>query len=279
MRVNEILVEDKKQIDEALPLAALLTFPAITTAISGVLAGWTVVELVQFLGKYGDDPTGWPDEKWEGIFFDVLLIAVPVLGSKVISKLIPSRLKIRAARWLKSKILTKWRQSNAAKFARKKRGVTDPSKLRKLDAKQRLANINAMKKADTLVNNLPSKVMGAFKIGIGLNIAHDYYKKISFLDEEWEQYQKGNRKTKTFGNSTQQEAVEIYNRQKNKFWGEFVTIAGAAIAALPAAKAVSFVGSTLGTLTGKGFVGGLVQLPFAAAASLISLTGFSSACV
>lgn len=272
MRVSEILIENRKQVNEALPLLGL-GIPAILAAISAVVAGWTLVELVQFISKYNEDPEQVTDEQWKQILLDVMLIAVPGLAGKAIGRLIPNSIKIRLANQLKTKILTRYRELNRAKadkaVSRAGGGAAVPSEVRKIRAKERLANMKARAKADKMVASMPAKLKAVFASGIGLNIAHDYYTDISDLDEQWAKYEQGDRTTTIFGNATQQQAIDTYNRMKKQYLGELVSTLGLTFAALPLAKATSVVGS----MFGKGFVGGPINLGAQATAKLLELVG------
>ena len=279
MRVNEILAENKKQINEVVPLIGGVGVGAAMAAISAVIAGWTLVELVQFVSKYNEDPDQVTDEQWKSILFDILLIAVPGLAGKAIKRLIPDSVKTRLSNWLKNKILNRYRELNRAKAdkaigrAHGRAGpprVAPPSEVRKFRAKERLANIKARAKADKLVASMPSKLKAVFAAGIGLNIAHDYYSKISLLDEYWAEYESGTMSEDNFfKGATQQEAIDTYNRLKRQYLGELVSTLGVAFAALPIAKATS----TVGSLFGKGFIGGPINLGAQAVAKLLQVVG------
>lgn len=279
MKVNEILIENKKQINELAPvLIGGVGIGTIMAAISALLAGWTLVELIQFISKYNEDPDQITDNEWDNLLFDILLIVIPAGGGKLVKKLIPDSVKTRLSNWLKNKILTRYRELNRAKadkaVARAGGGAAVPAEVRKIRAKERLANIKARAKADKIVAGLPGKVKLAFAAGIGLNIAHDYYEKISLLDEYWKEYESG---TMSDGNffkgTTEQEAIDTYNRLKRQYLGEFVSIMGVAFAALPLAKATSSVGTILGKVTGNGLVGGLLNLGAQATAKLLQVMG------
>jgi hypothetical protein len=299
MKVSEILVEETK-LDElafapigAAAIKALnavkaglaagaLTFPVLTTWISAALSGWTVVELVQFVSKYASDPEEITD--WESFTFDLILALSPMFGGMII-KAIPDALKRKLADWVKSKILNKWRTDNAAKYAAQRSGITDPKELRKLDARERLANMKAKKKADALVNKLPNTAKAAFVSGIGLNLVHDYYTKISKLNDEWEAYKKGDPNT-MFGTDTEQEALLSYNALKRQYLGEFTAVVGIGIIGIGAMKGadlIKFVGNVVGKWQGTRFVGGIfktISLQADAAAAmtrLIAIPGFSFA--
>lgn len=282
MKVNEIIAEDR--LDEALPVIGGIGLAGALTLISAALAGWSIFEIVQKTSEYADDPNSLTDDDWGELFLDIALLVVPgflKLGRAALVRLMPRSVLRWCGGWLRKRVLdrlAKERKTNKADYDKAMSKGPNPQKASELKKKLNARNAKAAARAKETVDKFPDKVLSFINYGIGTAIAYDYWKKIHELEDDWERYMAGDRTTENFGDEPDQSKAYHQAQEKRKrYLGELTVGIGAAVAALPAAKAVGALGKVFGAVTtgvtGSTLAGGFVKLTADAAAKLIKYAG------
>jgi len=116
MKVQEIIKEDRQQVDEvaflALPILGSVTFGGILGAVSAVLTVMDIVEIYKLSSKLAKNPESMTDDDYATLFVDILFMIpalkyVPKAAKGVIAKAIPDSWKKAGGQKVKDIIQSK----------------------------------------------------------------------------------------------------------------------------------------------------------------------------
>lgn len=276
MKIYEIVAEDREQLNEIAPLAALGGWAAIMGAVSAFLTALSIYDIYQILKKHDYNVDNLTADDYGDLFIDVLMLSVPGAGKfarSTIAKFMPASAKKAGGEYMKKFLAPKM---SALKAEYKAAGKAGTKTARTAGQTAAITKYKAAAEAlyDKKIIEPAKQLLGAAAV---TPMIIDYYEKISELEDQYNAVLNGDTSTKLFGGMSKEEAYRAAAEKRKQYIGELSIAIGAAIASVPASKLVNFIGSGAGKLVSVGgsipLIGGLVKLPFSAAAKLISLGG------
>lgn len=260
MKVHQIISE-QHQLSEAgpaiVPGAILggLTWAGVIGAVSLFLTTISIIDLYRILEKNNYDTNNMSDEDWKDFFINLILLSVPGagrFGKAAIRKLIPDSFLTSAAKRAKSQVTAKINKSKIP-----------------MNSPKRVARLKQL--ADARYAKLSTKVKTLFTTTGLASIVITYYIKLEDLESQYEAAKGGDTTTEIFGDSPQEELLNLADGQRKKLLGEAVLSIGAVLGALTGAKASNFFATLLGKVKGGSIVGGLLSIPAAGVSRLIGI--------
>lgn len=250
MKVNEIISEDRQQLNELAPILAGIGIGGVITAISIGISAWSAYEIIEFIKKYNEDPDAVTDEQWGDVFIDAALLFTPglaKLGRKAFVKIVPRSWVSNGGQWIKGKFRDKVRGQVKKDI---KSRLTDPKTGKPLTGKARADAIkDIVKGRKDLYSKAAEEVVktgldtGMKALGL-LAVVHDYKASCAYAKEQYDLYSKDREKSAYKADASEQEAYKSYEGDCDLALGAFVTAVGLIVTPTPVAKLLS-------ALTGK----------------------------
>lgn len=121
MQIREIVIENRRQLDElaplVLPVVGSVTITGLLAGVSAVLTAMDIANIYKLITKAGNDPKNMTDDDWIDLFISVLFM-LPMLkyvpGKSKIANLIPNSWKRKGGEKVKE-IVTKKQAGSATK--------------------------------------------------------------------------------------------------------------------------------------------------------------------
>jgi len=271
-----------RQLDEALPMLAGLTIPAILSAISTFMLGLSLMDIYAFVKKYNQDPNALTDEDWQNVFFDVAFAAVPLLGraGRSIAGMMPAAVRKKAGDWMRGRIAERLRkdlEKNDLKYGAVPQGNAVGQLAKDRLAKKHAAGVTrANRRADRRLARLQNqtKIWSVIGWGVAVDVIRDYYYKMSDLETQYQQYVGGDRETQLFGDRPPSEAYALADQLRTKYVGELGVMVATSVASMTVARRVKAFGALVGGILGNGTLGqGLVKISSGLAAAIVAAGG------
>jgi hypothetical protein len=241
MKVYDIISEEKEQLNEFIPLLiGGLTIGGILTAINIGISAWGAYDIYKFIEKYNDDPEKITDDEWGELWIDAALLFAPVLGKlgrAGFVKLLPKSWIVKGGAWFKEAMLKLY-----AKAATTGLAGADRIKVLKAIAKESRAAAAAGQKS---IKALGTAWKVLQTVGVSYE-AYDFYTKQAALEEQYAKFKAGDKTTKIFGSSNDEDAENIYLNTRRQLLGELTVAIGGIVGGWAVGKTVSFMGAIVG---------------------------------
>lgn len=186
MRVYEVITEDKKQLNEAFFLIPGLAWGALMSGLTAYFTITSAYEIWKILDKNGYDPERMTTDDWIDISWEILPLAIPVLGkyiAKGLRRVTPRAAEREIADVIKNQVSKKtngFRRSRTDPKKPDKKGIKPDKKGNKAATPAAQAAAKAAKDKtkdaakDAAKDSLAGKVAkGAAKVtgaGVGLTL-------------------------------------------------------------------------------------------------------------
>jgi hypothetical protein len=285
MRLREIIQE--RRIDEAAPLVAGLSIPAILGFVSAAITAYSVFELYQFINKYQENPEDLSDDDWGNVFIYIALVAVPVfakLGKPLLMKMMPISMRKYGGSYVKKKILdrlAKDKKASDKKYGPGARQGKSPEDQKVMRAK----NIAMIKKANESAKKRLSKVsktplydaiVSGLTAGIFGKLFMDYWSKYDLLNEQYKAVSAGD--LSDFEGMDEDAAKKEIVARRDRLVGELSIAVSAVIGPLVVAKKIKLFGALFGYVPKGGkFVKGVLNLAADGVAAVTKIFGIGLA--
>jgi hypothetical protein len=260
MKVYQIIAETK-HLNEAGPaivpgaIIGGLTWAGVLGAVSLFLTTISIIDLYRILEKNNYQFESMSSEDWKDLYINLIMLAVPGagrFGKAAIRKLIPDSWLTNAAKRAKTQITAKINKSKIP-----------------MNSPQRAARLKKL--ADARFAKLSTKVKNFFTTAGLASIVITYYIKLEDLESQYEAAKAGDITTEIFGDSPQEELLNLADGQRKKMLGEAVASIGAVLGALTGAKATSAMSKFFGSVKGGTIVGGLLAIPLVGVERLLKI--------